>query len=120
MTAEDFMEEFKDIFPHHINHFIIKPTIKYEMPNWSDGNMSDNRYMIFKCVVTAKYWNNDKLRQGFAFEQGIDAVRFETDEHFKAYQMDWFRRQILELIGKLIVWCNENEPEEDKNGGLIL
>lgn len=120
MTAEDFMEEFKNLFPKCINNFHIKPTIKYEIPNWSDGNTSDNRYMIFKCVVSAKYWNNDKLRQAFAFELGIDAVRFEKDEDFKAYEMDYFKRQIVQLIGNLIAWCNENEPQEDKNGGLIF
>lgn len=120
MTAEDFIEEFKNLFPKCINNFLIEPTIKYEIPNWSDGNTSDDRYMIFKCVVGASHWNNDKLRQAFGFEQGIDAVSLEKDEQFKAYQIDWFRRQILELIGKVIVWCNENEPQEDKNGGLIF
>jgi hypothetical protein len=120
MTAEDFMEEFKNLFPKCINNFRIKPTIKYEMPNWSDGNKMDNRYMIFKCVIAAIHWNNDKLRQTFAFELGMDALHFEKDEDFKAYEMDYLRRQILELIGKVIVWCNENEPQEDKNGGLIF
>lgn len=116
MTAKDFMEEFKNLFPKYINNFRIKPTIKYEIPNWSDGNTTDSRYMIFKCVVSASHCANDKLRQAFGFEQGIDAVRLETDiihDDFKSYQMDCFKRHIVQLIGDVIVWCNENEVQNE-------
>lgn len=113
MTAKDLMEEFKNLFPKYINNFRIKPTIKYETPNWSDGNTTDSRYMIFTCIVSASHCANDKLKQAFGFEQGIDTVRLETDENFKEYELDYFKRQIAQLIGyKVIVWCNENEVQK--------